>query len=146
MQICSKTMTTANWIRCIVYSRISSLHTGYFSCFCGRLLSYFLFFFPNVSFRNTIRVSNSLSPDQDRHEVGPDLGPNFLKVYKQTTKFTPSKKIVQDKTRRVLILKTYKCWGLNAHNRIMIPINAKRGCTFISYVTFIACRFMCIKI
>ena len=28
------------------------------------------------SFRNTIRVSNSLDPDQARHTVGPDLGPN----------------------------------------------------------------------
>ena len=28
------------------------------------------------SFRNTIRVSNSLDPDQARHYVGPDLGPN----------------------------------------------------------------------
>ena len=30
------------------------------------------------SFRNTIRVSNSLEPDQARHFVGPDLGPNCL--------------------------------------------------------------------
>ena len=30
------------------------------------------------SFMNTIRVSNSLIPDQDRHFVGPDLGANFL--------------------------------------------------------------------
>ena len=25
-----------------------------------------------------IRVSNSLDPDQDRQNVGPDLGPNYL--------------------------------------------------------------------
>ena len=30
------------------------------------------------SFRNTIRVSNSLDPDQDRRSVIPDLGPNGL--------------------------------------------------------------------
>ena len=30
------------------------------------------------SFRNTIRVSNSLDPDQAQHFVGPDLGPNCL--------------------------------------------------------------------
>ena len=30
------------------------------------------------SFRNTIRVSNSLGPDQARHFVRPDLGPNCL--------------------------------------------------------------------
>ena len=28
--------------------------------------------------RNTIRLSNSLNPDQTRHFVGPDLGPNCL--------------------------------------------------------------------
>ena len=31
------------------------------------------------SFKNTIRVSNSLDPDQARHIVGPDLGPNCLR-------------------------------------------------------------------
>ena len=29
--------------------------------------------FSKNSFRNTIRVSNSLDPDQDRHSVSPDL-------------------------------------------------------------------------
>ena len=31
------------------------------------------------SFRNTSKLSNSLNPDQARHFVGPDLGPNCLK-------------------------------------------------------------------
>ena len=35
-------------------------------------------FFQKKSFRNTIRVSNSSDPDQARHYVGPDLGPNCL--------------------------------------------------------------------
>ena len=35
-------------------------------------------FFGKNSFMNTIRVANSLDPDQDRHFVGPDLGPNCL--------------------------------------------------------------------
>ena len=30
------------------------------------------------SFRNTIKASNYLDPDEDRHSVGPDLGPNCL--------------------------------------------------------------------
>ena len=34
--------------------------------------------FSKNSFRNTIRVSNSLDQDQVRHFVGPDLGPNCL--------------------------------------------------------------------
>ena len=39
---------------------------------------FFKIIFPKNSFRTTLRVSNSLDPDQDRHCVGPDLGPNFL--------------------------------------------------------------------
>ena len=34
--------------------------------------------FSKNSFRDTIRVANSLDPDQARHFVGPDLGPNCL--------------------------------------------------------------------
>ena len=33
------------------------------------------------SFRNTIRVPNSLDPDQARHFVGPDLGPKCLQRF-----------------------------------------------------------------
>ena len=35
-------------------------------------------YFSKHSFRNTIRVSNSLEPDQARRSVGPDLVPNCL--------------------------------------------------------------------
>ena len=35
------------------------------------------FFQNRISFRNTIRVSNSLDPDLARHFVGLDLGPNY---------------------------------------------------------------------
>ena len=31
-------------------------------------------------FRNTIRASNSVDPDQARHFVGPDLGQNCLQI------------------------------------------------------------------
>ena len=37
-------------------------------------------------FRNTIRKSNRLDPDQDRHSVSPDLAPNCFKDYQQMTK------------------------------------------------------------
>ena len=36
-------------------------------------------------FRNIIRVSNSLDPDQARHFVGPDLSPNCMQRCQQTT-------------------------------------------------------------
>ena len=34
--------------------------------------------FIKASFRNTIRLSNGLCPDQDQHSVGTDLGTNCL--------------------------------------------------------------------
>ena len=45
--------------------------------FC-RLLTVFKINFKKKAFRNTIRVSNGLYPDQDRRTVSPDLGPNYL--------------------------------------------------------------------
>ena len=51
---------------------------GKFSCFCCLLTFFSKLTFSKTSFRNTIRVSNSSDPDQDRHSVGPDLGPNCL--------------------------------------------------------------------
>ena len=37
-------------------------------------------YFIKNSLRNTIRVSNSLDPDQAGQKVGPDLGPNCLQI------------------------------------------------------------------
>ena len=37
--------------------------------------------FSKSSFRNTIRVSNRLDPDQTWHIVGPDLRPNCFKIH-----------------------------------------------------------------
>ena len=48
-----------------------------FSCFFVVVTSAYLF--QNQLFsKNSFRVSNCLDPDQDRHYVGPDLGPNCL--------------------------------------------------------------------
>ena len=49
--------------------------------FSLQLVSYADFFF-KISFSKnnygTLSTSNGLDPDQDRHNVGPDLGPNCL--------------------------------------------------------------------
>ena len=37
------------------------------------------YFFSKYSFRNNIKVSNSLDPDQDGCSAGPNLDPNCLK-------------------------------------------------------------------
>ena len=50
-----------------------------FAFFCRLLIFFFKIIFFEKYFRNTIRVSNSLDPDQARRSVGPDLGPNCLK-------------------------------------------------------------------
>ena len=42
--------------------------------------------FHKNSFRNTIRVSKGLDLDQNRHSVGPDLGPNCLQKLSADTK------------------------------------------------------------
>ena len=39
-----------------------------------------VFFFQKKTFRNTIRVSSSLDPDEARPFVGPDLDPNCLQM------------------------------------------------------------------
>ena len=57
---------------------INSLPTGIIYVF---VVCYFFQnqLFSKNSFRDTIRASNSLDPDQARPFVGPDLGPNCLK-------------------------------------------------------------------
>ena len=51
---------------------------GNFSCVCCHLLTFIELNFPKKYFRNTIRVSKSLDPDQEGRSVVPDLGPNCL--------------------------------------------------------------------
>ena len=43
-----------------------------------------------VYFLNTIRVSNSMDPDQARHFVRPDLGPNCLQRFSADDKVAAS--------------------------------------------------------
>ena len=62
-----------------VYSDTNSQKlANFFYEFC-RLLIFKIRFFEQY-FRNTIRVSNTLDPDQARHFVGPYLGPNCLQM------------------------------------------------------------------
>ena len=46
--------------------------------FCRLLIFFQIQHFHKNSLRNTIRVPNSLDPDQAGHSIGPDLGPNCL--------------------------------------------------------------------
>ena len=50
---------------------------GNFACFFMSAADFFLnHFFFKRNFRNTIRVPNSLDPDQTQHFVGPDPDAN----------------------------------------------------------------------
>ena len=51
---------------------------GNFSYFCCHLLIFSKLTFSKKSFRNPFREPNGLDPDQDRHSVISDLGPNCL--------------------------------------------------------------------
>ena len=62
-----------------------------FVCFC-RLLTLFKINFFKKNFSYTTRVSNELDPDQDRHSVGPDPGPNCLQRLSAAEKVATSKK------------------------------------------------------
>ena len=66
----------------LVLLLLYSLHTGkFFANFFCRLLNFSKSTFLKNSFGNTIRVSNTLDPDQARHSVGPDLGTNYLQRF-----------------------------------------------------------------
>ena len=62
--------------------------------FCRLLIFFSKSAFSKISFRQTIRVSNSLDPDKAGHYVGPDLVPNCLK------------KLSTDNTRRQRVQKS----------------------------------------
>ena len=56
---------------------------------------FFKITFSKTSFKNTIRVSNGLDPDQDRRFVGPDLGTNCLQRLSADKKVAASKERVK---------------------------------------------------
>ena len=60
---------------------------GNFSLFFDVCWQFSKLTFSKNSFRNTIRVSSSLDPDQDRHYVSPDLGPNCFISRRQNLQF-----------------------------------------------------------
>ena len=62
-----------------VFSELTLGMLGIIMPFCRLLIFSKSFFFSKDSIRNDIRVSNSFGPDQARHFLGSNLGPNCLK-------------------------------------------------------------------
>ena len=76
---------------------------GKFAFFFCRLLIFFSKInLSKNSFRNTIRVSNSLDSDQARQNVGPDLCPNCLKKLSADDTSRQSVNLCMGKTKIVL--------------------------------------------
>ena len=59
---------------------INSLHAEYFFRLLLSSADLIKVNFFKHSYRNTIRVSNSLYPDQNRRSVGTELGPIYLQM------------------------------------------------------------------
>ena len=74
---------------------------GNFSCFFVVCWFFSKSIFSKNSFTNTIRVSNSLDPDQARQNVGPDLDPNCLQ------------RLSADDTRRQSLIIILGCLWVN---------------------------------
>ena len=58
---------------------------GYYAVLAVLLFFFKINFYEKKSFRNTIRASNNLDPDQAQHVVGPDLDQTVCKSYQQMT-------------------------------------------------------------
>ena len=75
-------MTELSFRLVLVLTILLFYHTLAYRCMLGNIVSLLssavFFFLQKSSFRNSIRVSNSLDPDQARRKVGPDLDPNCL--------------------------------------------------------------------
>ena len=89
----------------VLYLSICML--GNCSCFYFRPLIFFkIKCFKNKPHRTTIRVSNSLDPDQDRHSSGFKL---FAKGYWQTTKLsTGMQRVITSKYFSVQYIVSYR--------------------------------------
>ena len=72
-------------------SFFDSLHAGYFVMIFCRLLTFSKSTVSKNTLWKTKRVSNKLDPDQARHFVGPDLGPNCLQRSAADDKFATGK-------------------------------------------------------
>ena len=71
-------MTNMEKIYLELWPLFNSLHSGKLFMFFCHLLIFFKSTFSKKSFRHTIRVQDSLDPDQAQHFVGPDLVLNVL--------------------------------------------------------------------
>ena len=74
LQVCCFTSINVHYIKLLTLCLLGNFYDTFSSADVFSTST----FSKKKSFRNAIRVSNSLDPDQVRHFVGPDLGPNCL--------------------------------------------------------------------
>ena len=100
--------------------------------------------FSKNSFRNMIRVSISLDPDQDRHFVGPDLGPNCLQ------RLSADDKCCHKQGKSQTSVPGDQHMFCNYHLRLgkcdeIISVRSECFPSSISYQQNIACAYLSIK-
>ena len=74
----------ANFLMALNGLQLSHVVIRYCFCPTGKFCMLFVvcrLFFKSFFFKNAIRVSNRLDPDQARQFVGPGLGPNCLQRF-----------------------------------------------------------------
>ena len=92
--------------------------------FCCLLIIFLKSYFLN-SFRNIIRVSNSLEPAPGQHYVQPDLGPNCCNVYYHDNQHTVDSEIFANSIKRhISDLKNSRPWQdlpISIKDRLILP-------------------------
>ena len=96
---------------------------GNFLCFCCHLTFFEIYPFKK-HFRNSIRPSNSLDPNQDRGSVGPDLGPNCFQItsFLFQAEWTAESHLSRDTIQKVLSTISYDTPPINLQGHLSVGL------------------------
>ena len=84
-------------------SWLKFLHAVQFLMLLWSAADFYQLHYSKNYFRNIIRVSNSLNPDQDLQSVSPDLGPNCLQKLSDSRRYVATSKVrVKSMSTRVI--------------------------------------------
>ena len=78
-----------------------------------------------------MRVSNGLAPDQARYSVGPDLGPNCLRMLRQTTQVGKELKFNVCAVPQLRLLPNVNFQGLLSPQKLDISRQMRSGSALI---------------
>ena len=105
---------------------------GNLSCFCCHLPTFFIINLFKKSFRNTIRLSNSLDPDQDRHSVRP--GPKIIFFSSSTQLSTEFIMLINTKMPTIVGILTF----ISMLNTTSKKLKKQETSLFVSILVFMS--------